>query len=160
MKMSDAHGRRVVSRQSAEEIGDLKHVVVDATSSRVTALHVTGRKKSGRVVDWDSVVGFGPDAIVVTGEDALRAPEGDHEQLAVAGKLDLIGRRVLSNAGDEIGMLTDVEFDEVSGSLQSLLVGESSHDASRLMAVGPYSLIVEVGEPDASAVSGVNVLVG
>ena len=43
------------------------------------------------------LVGFGPDGIVVTGEDALRAPADDHEKAVVGGDLDLDCRLVLGD---------------------------------------------------------------
>jgi len=45
-----ASGRRIVSRTSAEELGNLEHLVVDAKGLRVTAL-VVGK---GRRASWST----------------------------------------------------------------------------------------------------------
>ncbi len=142
MRLSEADGRRVLSRGSAEEVGELKHVVVDADARRITALHVAGRKKKAELVDWSEIVGFGADGIIVSDERALRAPGDELERAVTAGDLDLDGRLVLDDAGVSPGVLTDVVFDEATGELIAFVCDEQEIAASRLRAVGPYCVIV------------------
>ena len=118
-----------MSRGSAEQIGTLRHIVVDATARRIVALHVEGRKKRAQLVDWERIVGFGPDAIMVDSEEALRTPQDPHELQVASGKLDLSGRLVLSDRGNGLGSLSDVEFDESTGALEALVIGQERHDA-------------------------------
>jgi uncharacterized protein YrrD len=142
VRLSEADGRPVVSRASAETLGELKHVVVDVGAHRIVAVHVAGGRRHARLVDWSSIVGFGPDGIVVEDDDAARPPTDDREAAVAAGRLDLDGRLVLSDDGDALGAITDVEFDEESGALRSILAGDERLDAARLRAIGPYCLIV------------------
>ena len=69
-------GRKIVSRSSAEELGNLAHIVVDVKRRQVASL-VIGKGRKALVIDWDQVSGFGPDAIMVADEGALRPPSGD-----------------------------------------------------------------------------------
>lgn len=151
-RMTEADGRPVISRASAETVGELKHVVVDVPGRRVAALHVAGGRRNAKMVDWSSVVGFGPDGIIVADEGAARAPANEHEAEVASGKLDLEGRLVLSDGGDALGELTDIVFDEHSGRLQALATGDVEHDADRLQAIGPYCVIVRAapGDPETS----------
>jgi len=149
MRLSDADGRPVISRASAERLGDLKHVVVDVGAHRITALHVAGRKKKAQLVDWDAIVGFGPDGIVVDGDEAVRGPGDDRERAVASGDLDLDGRLVLDETGRAVGALDDVVFDESSGVITALVSGGGDVGADRLRAIGPYCVIVRV--EDASA---------
>jgi sporulation protein YlmC with PRC-barrel domain len=142
MRLSEAHGRQVLSRASAERVGRLEHVVVDVGARRITALHVGGRRKKARLVDWDRIVGFGPDGIVVEDERALRAPSGDVEAAVAGGRLDLDGRLVLDDLGNSPGALDDVVFDEASGAIDALVSGDQEIDAARLRAIGPYCVLV------------------
>lgn len=142
MRLSEADGRPVIGRDSAETLGTLQRVVVDVPGRRIIALHVAGRRRKALLIDWESIVGFGPDGIVVRGEDPTRPPADDRERAVVSGNLDLDGRLVLSEGGDSLGALGDVIFDEGSGELTSLVAGEREHDADRLRAVGPYCVIV------------------
>jgi hypothetical protein len=58
---------------------------VDAQQRRVAAV-VIGRGKKAQLVDWAQLSGFGPDAIMVVDEDALRPPADDRERAATEGK--------------------------------------------------------------------------
>ena len=146
IRLTEAAGRPVISRESAETLGTLRHVVVNVPTRRITALHVAGRRKKASLVDWSSIGGFGPDGIVVNGDDPTRPPADDRELAVTSGKLDLDGRLVLSDRGDSLGALADVLFDETSGELSALVTGEHEHDARRLRAVGPYCVIVAAEE--------------
>ena len=69
MRLSDADGRPVIGRESAETLGSLQHVVVNVPTRRITALHVAGRGRKARLIDWSAISGFGPDGIIVHGAD-------------------------------------------------------------------------------------------
>ena len=148
MRLSEADGRPVLSRESAERIGELRHVVVDAPGRRITALHVAGGRRKAMMVGWDDVVGFGPDGIVVSGDGALRPPGDDRERAVAGGHLDLDGRLVLDDRGDAQGALTDVVFDEGSGTIGAFVCGDREIPAERLRQIGPYCVLVRA-EPAA-----------
>ncbi len=76
-----AAGRKVVSRTSAEKLGELAHVVVDLNPARV-ALLVVGRRRKALVVTWANVTGFGPDAVMNADENDLRATVGKSDATA------------------------------------------------------------------------------
>lgn len=142
MRLSEADGRPVLSRESADRLGELMHVVVDSSTRRITALHVTGRRKKAMLVGWADVVGFGPDGIVVNGDGALRPPGDERERAVVGGDLDLDGRLVLDDHGDAQGALTDVLFDEASGEIGAFVCGDAEIAASRLRQIGPFCVLV------------------
>ena len=141
-RLSEVDGERVISRDSAEQVGTLRHVVIDVTARRIVALHVDGRKRKSQLVDWSAITGFGPDAIVVESEDALRPPAEGQELEVASGKLDLDGRLALSEGGDALGAVTDIEFDEASGAIERIVTDQASYDATRLRAIGPYCVIL------------------
>jgi len=144
----EAHGRKVVSRATAEALGELSHMVVDSSRRHVSAVVVSKGKKHAFVVDWEHISGFGPDAVMVESEDTLRPPADDHEQETVDGKLELVGKRVLSERGNEHGSITDVEFDPDSGDIGSLLVGEERITPTDLLGVGSYAAVLAGSHDD------------
>lgn len=148
IRLSEADGRPVLSRESAERLGELMHVVVDAPSRRITALHVAGRRRKAMMVGWADIAGFGPDGIVVDGDGSLRPPGDDRERSVAGGDLDLDGRLVLDDRGDSQGALTDVLFDEESGRIDAFVCGEREIPAERLRQIGPFCVIVRA-EPGA-----------
>jgi uncharacterized protein YrrD len=148
IRLSDADGRPVLSRESAERLGELMHVVVDVPVRRITALHVAGRRRKAMMVGWDDVTGFGPDGIVVNGDGVLRPPGDDRERAVAGGDLDLDGRLVLDDRGDSQGGLTDVLFDGGSGEIAAFVCGDREIPAGRLRQIGPFCVIVRA-EPGA-----------
>jgi len=146
IRLRDALGRPVMARDTAEALGPLHGVVVDAGERRVTAVQV-GKGHKGRLVDWSAITGMGPDAVVVDAEASLRAASGEREERFLKGDLPLLGHRVLNDAGDVLGALDDVELDETTGALVSLLAGGETIAASRLRSLGSYALVVAAESP-------------
>jgi uncharacterized protein YrrD len=144
----NAHGRKVVSRATAEVLGELSHMVVDTSRRHVAAVVVSKGKKHAFLVDWEHVSGFGPDAVMVESEETLRAPADDQEQAAADGKLELVGKRALSETGNEKGPITDVEFDPDSGDIGCVLVGEERIPATDLLGVGSYAAVLAASHDD------------
>jgi len=140
-RFTAAPGRRVVSRTSAEELGTLAHIVVDVERRQVASL-VVGKGRRSLLVDWKHVSGFGPDAVMVADDSALHPAGDDREHAAADGKLDLTGKRVLSDMGNALGTITDVVFDPETGGIESLVVGELEQPAASLLAVGSFAVIV------------------
>ena len=116
-------GRKVVSRASAQELGSVNHLLVD-DQQRQVALIVIGRGKKAQLVDWAQLSGFGPDAVMVADETSLRVPADERERAAAEGKLELVGKRSLSELGNELGLIDDVTFDAGSGALEDLVIGD------------------------------------
>ena len=63
-RFTAASGRKVISRTSAEELGSLAHIVIDVTRGQV-ALLVIGKGRKARILAWEDVNGFGPDAVMI-----------------------------------------------------------------------------------------------
>jgi sporulation protein YlmC with PRC-barrel domain len=138
----DSAGRKVVSRASAKELGAVGYLLVDAQQRQVAAV-IIGRGKKAQLVDWDRISGFGPDAVMVDDEDALRVPGDEREHAAAEGNLELVGKRALSERGNELGKLDDVTFDATTGALQDLLVGERRIPAGALLGAGSYAAVLD-----------------
>jgi sporulation protein YlmC with PRC-barrel domain len=142
-------GRKVVSRSSAKELGSVSHLLVDAGQRRVAAV-IIGRGKKAQLVDWAQLSGFGPDAVMVTDEGALRSPSDDREQAAAAGKLELLGKRTLSERGNELGELGDVTFDADTGVLEELLIGTRRVPARSMLGSGSYAVVLDESQEDST----------
>ena len=148
IRLSDLLGSRVVSRATAEPVGEVNDVVVDPRLRRILALQV-GKGRKARLADWGSLSGVGPDAVVVSSEEALRGGVDDREERTLKGDISLIGARVLTDRGDSLGAVVDLELDEATGNLGALQVESGPIDADRLLAVGSYAVVVRAdGTPD------------
>ena len=136
MHLSELKGRRVVSRASAETLGDVSDLWLTTGPATVSALHV-GKGRKAATVPWNQIVGIGPDAVVVTDDEAAAG---------TAEGASPVGRLVLSELGNAVGTVSDVEFDETSGTVISLATDSALIEGDRLLAAGPYALIVTARE--------------
>lgn len=139
-----AAGRKVVSTASANVLGTVSHLLVHAGQRRVIGL-VVGKGRKARLVDWAHLTGFGPDAVMVVDDAALREPGDDLERAAADGKLDLLGKRALSELGTEIGTVDDAVFDGASGAIDHLVVGGEAWAPQALLGSGSYAVVFAAG---------------
>jgi sporulation protein YlmC with PRC-barrel domain len=140
-RFTAASGRKVVSRASAEELGKLSHLVVDVERRQVASL-VVGKGRKALLVAWEHVSGFGPDAVMLSDEGALYEPRDDDERAAADGKLELVGKRVLSDMGNDLGPVSDVVFDPATGALETVVLGDHEEPAASLLGAGSFAVIV------------------
>ncbi len=54
----------------------------------------------------------------------------------------MLDKRVLSTVGDEMGVVTDVEFDGSTGAITYLMVDGAPVPAERLVGVGSWAVVV------------------
>src|SRR5680860_1282577 len=105
MRFSELDKHHVVDLGTATTVAQLADAAVDAASRRVTGF--TLRKTPGRQnwLAWDQLHALGPDAATIGGLDALSDAPTDAVLLREGG---VIGRRVLTDGGVELGALADV----------------------------------------------------
>jgi len=140
-RFSAVSGRNVVSRTTAEELGSVTHVAVDVKRRQVASL-VVGKGRKAAMIDYDQVSGFGPDAIMVADESALHEPRDDHEREVAKGTFELIGKRTLSDTGNDLGTVTDVVFDPDTGAIESILIGGRPAPPGSLLGAGSFAVVV------------------
>ena len=143
MRFSEATGRKLVSTTSAETVGKINGFVVDPQRRAVVAIECK-KTDSGDILLWSDIVGFGADAVTVKDAGAItEAPSGID---ALLGKdRHLLGKRILSSTGDELGKVDDVEFDPESGVVKALNFAEGQIAGARLIGVGSYAVVVTPG---------------
>ncbi len=146
MLLTNTLGENVVSKSTAETLGSVQGVIIDAGDRRVVAVQV-GKGRKARVVPWGSVSGVGSAAVVVDDEDALREP-ADGEDRYVGGSVKVIGALVLSDRGNGHGDIVDVEYDEETGSVISIRTGAATIAAERLLSIGSYAWVVAAGDDE------------
>lgn len=140
-----ASGRKVLSRASAQELGAVGHLLLDAERRQIVAV-ITGRGKKAQFIDWSHLSGFGPDAVMVSDEGALRPPSSDRERAAADGKLELLGKLALTEAGNELGTIDDVVFNPDSGEVETLRIDARDIPAGSLLGSGSYAVVLDASQ--------------
>jgi sporulation protein YlmC with PRC-barrel domain len=134
MLFSQVRGLPVVTLTDAEQVGTVRSLIVDAASGVVTRVLISGRRpRRETVLPWDALHAIGPDAVLVHPATAPAEP---------GTVQDLLGSRVLTEAGDERGRVQDVAFDPDTGRVETLLTAFGMLPADRLLGIGDYALVV------------------
>ncbi|MDI1289417.1 MAG: PRC-barrel domain-containing protein [bacterium] len=125
---------------TAEAIGHIDGFVVDPQTSTIVALAVK-KAAEGDTLEWSSINSFGVDAVTVS--DAGAVGNASSRVQALLGKdHGISAKRVLTTQGDEIGTVSDVEFDPASGRIDSLVLQGRDVDGERIVGIGSYAVVV------------------
>ena len=146
MLLTDTLGEHAVSKASAESLGAVDGVVIDAAGHRITAVQL-GKGRKARVVPWESISGIGSAALIVDDDESARAPD-EREQRFTGGDVGLIGSLVLSDRGNARGKVVDLEYEEDTGRLVSIRTESETVAADRLRAIGTYAWVVAAGDDE------------
>lgn len=141
---SHVDGRGVVASGTAESIGSVKGFVLDARGRQIESIHIDGHGKKSAVLAWTDVTAFGADAVMATSGAEPSVIDDDHQKAAVKGSVTMIGTRVLTVDGRQIGTVTDVEFDTTSGAVVRVTTDHGPIEPERLRSLGSYALVVDV----------------
>lgn len=146
MLLTTTLGENVVSKATADTLGAVTGVVVDAKVRTIAALQL-GKGRKAKVVGWSDVSGVGSAAVVVERDAALREPSDD-EHRYVRGDVAVIGGLVLSDRGNAHGNIVDVEYDEVSGALVSIRTASLTVPAVALRSIGAFAWVVAADDDE------------
>lgn len=112
VRAADLSGRPVVTL-AGEDVAQVRDIVYDPGSGELVAFTLAGRgllagpKKD--VLLWEHVHGLGPRAVMVADADAV-TPRASLDDQQVDDR-DVIGARVLTDDGRELGVVTDLIVD-------------------------------------------------
>jgi uncharacterized protein YrrD len=144
---TNARKRRVVASDTAESVGSVKGFILDPGGRRIEAIHIDGHGRHAAILDWSAVAAFGADVVMAHAGDNPSSVGSDHEKAAVKGAVTMLGTRVLTTGGAEVGTVADVEFDTDSGDVVRIFTDEGSIDAARLRSLGSYALVIDDPAP-------------
>jgi sporulation protein YlmC with PRC-barrel domain len=139
MLFSQILRHQVVSTGTQDIVGYVDGLLVDPSTGKVAALRI-GQGLHGDTVLWDDIEGFSPYAVAVGSAGAARPAEGRAAEL-LASDHQIMGKRLVTEAGEQIGRVTDVEFDLTTGSVTRLLTTDGPIRADYLPAAGAYAAV-------------------
>lgn len=142
MLFSQARKHEVVNTATATRVARVEGFVVRPGPARVALLRLGKVSGAGTLLAWDDLQGFGPDAVTVADDAALRPPRDALEQRAEDKELEVVGKRVLTERGTDLGTVTDVDFDPVTGAVTTLLTTAEAIAGERLIGLGSYAVVI------------------
>jgi len=143
MLFSEASGRKVVSTATAETVGQIAEFVIDPQSHTVIALTLK-KADRGDTVLWGNLTAFGADAVTVS--DVEMISEANDAVADLSGKAQrVLGKRVLTTGGEDLGQVADVDFDPDTGVITALTLPSGPIAGERLIGIGSYAAVVRAG---------------
>ncbi len=157
---------------AGDDVAQVKDIVFSADGGAVSGFTLAGRGLLAgplkQALPWANVIGLGPDAVIIAGDDALEAVD---TVLAAAASTNagsgsggnVLGDRVLTDTGTDLGKVADVviEYDNASGGPCDV-VGyeiEASEALRASHSKGSKNTRLLIPLPDTLAVSGEHVMV-
>ena len=157
IKGKDVVGLRVLSVNDGKQIETVGDIIYDPSEQRVRALLVAsgGIFSKPKAIAIQDVLSIGRDAVMVQDQDAVvsldELPKRVHE--IADSKDNLAKTRVVTQEGTELGQVSDIIFNSVTGSVEQL---EVSQGGIKNLSSGKKSIrpedIITVGS-DATIVS-------
>jgi uncharacterized protein YrrD len=146
-------GRTVLSRSTANKIGQTHDLIVDPTKGELTGLSVQLPDESLRLVDCKEIYSFGPDAVMINSDESAVPVQDSPLKASPLAKNNLVGVKVITEGGKLLGQVAHVYIHlaetslfvyEVRSSLLDKLLGHTlyfpaswgcalSEDATRLV---------------------------
>jgi uncharacterized protein YrrD len=117
----DAGGLPVITRDTGKNVGKVEDLVLDLQGSRVLGILVdeAGWFKEAKVVAWPSFRAVGLDAVIIDEEaSAKKASEIPEMSEVLDGGTVLVGVRVETTDGRELGKIEDFFFDPETGAVK------------------------------------------
>ena len=101
-------GKSVISRATGNKLGRVHDLIVDPVGGVVLGLSAETAEGGGHVIDSREVYSFGPDAVMVNGDESLSSVGGSPLADAPLAKKGLMGAAVITEGGKLLGHVADV----------------------------------------------------
>jgi uncharacterized protein YrrD len=146
-------GRTVLSRSTANKIGQIHDLIVDPVKGELAGLSVQMPDESLRLIAYREIYSFGPDAVMINSDESAIPVQDSLLRASPLAKHNLIGVKVITEGGKLLGQVAHVYIHlaetslfvyEVRSSLLDKLLGHTlyfpaswgcalSEDATRLV---------------------------
>lgn len=125
-RYSEVLNMPVVSVKNGRNIGTTKDVILDMDSKEVVGLLLEHQRLSFgmQVILFENVETISDDAVVAESRDNVKIMSKEAYEKAFTRNDSLIGRRVFSRSGRELGIIRDFIFNCRSGRIEELDISE------------------------------------
>jgi len=101
-------GRAVVSRATANKLGQTRDLIVDAAKGELAGLVVQMPDESLRCVEYGEIFGFGPDAVMINSDESATPAQDSTLKALPLAKHNLVGANVVTESGKLLGQIANV----------------------------------------------------
>jgi uncharacterized protein YrrD len=140
----------VVARDNGRKIGQVEDFIIDRNGTRVLGILVDekGVFSSARVVAWPGILVLGLDVVIIDSETSVvKASEVPEIAEVLERGFVLVGNRVETTAGRELGEIENFYFNPTTGAVEGFeLSGGRNAQAPSGQAFLPASPSFEAGK--------------
>ncbi len=140
----------VLDKTNGKKIASVKDIIYSKTKFRIIAFLVSekGIFTSPKIIKFKEIDSFGEDVVMVNGKTVIEDAEVIPEITSLLKeKRKIIGEGVLSEDGEDIGIIRDTVFDEESGKVLGFIITNGVFDDMREgRFVLPYIKGIKFGE--------------
>jgi uncharacterized protein YrrD len=114
-------GKSIITRDSGEIIDRVEDVLFDSQNNKILGFLVDegGMLKSARVLPYENILIIGADGITIHDRSAIVDAKSVKEiQEFIPSNNILLGTKVMTEDGKNLGKITDVYFDEIMGTVE------------------------------------------
>ena len=147
IRLSQLIGQRVIAESDGSQLGSIRRLLLDPASGSIAVAQLEVPAGGNAMLEWSAVRRIGDDAVLVAAPDVTRAPDGERELQLISGDLELLGKSVLTDEGNALGELADVDLNEASGRVTQIHLADESLFVGRFVALGPDAIIVASSPP-------------
>jgi uncharacterized protein YrrD len=153
-------GMIVLARETANKLGQINDLIVDLAKGELRGLSVQMPDQSLRLIDYQEIYSFGPDAVMVNSDSSAVPVGASALKAAPLAKHTLMGANVVTEGGKLLGHIANIYihlaqesllFYEVRSSLLDKLLGHTlyfpapwaialSEDGTRLVVADDTAL--------------------
>jgi uncharacterized protein YrrD len=163
MNSQNIRGLKVISIADGTQVGTIDQVYLDLAAKQVVGFSITqGRGPFGGALDnaptvaASAVHSLGPDALTLDDVAAAHAAWVDGAYGSIETLHDVVGRKVVTEGGTDVGQVTAVEFDEQTFAITEVEVSPGLFQTKthipldQLVRFGPDVLVVAEANAAAS----------
>jgi len=125
-RYSDVKGLPVIGADNGRRLGIVKDIIFCPDSGEVRAflLEREGWRTKKRVVLLRDVLNIGRDAVVVGNSACVTEQKKAEDEGKLGQKGNIMGLRVYSKAGEDLGIIEDILFDGSSGHIEGVEISD------------------------------------
>jgi len=154
-KLSEVVGLPVICSDNGKKAGNVEDIIFCPEERKVKAfvLEQKGYELIKKVILMKDVISLGSDAVLIKDASCIRTLKRLEKSGELEGKGEIKGLRIISKAGNDLGIVKDILFDSSSGIVEGVEVSDGLiQDIMEGRKIIPLFGKVEFGEE--------NILVG
>ncbi|HOX41191.1 MAG TPA: PRC-barrel domain-containing protein [bacterium] len=148
-KASDLKGKPVIAHDEGKIVEDIDDIIYNPLSGKILGFLVRheGLIAKARVIPMRKIKAIGPDAVTIENvSDVIFVEEDDAIKDLLSNRIDIKGRKIMTEGGENLGKVVDIIFDEKSGKIDKYEVsGGLFADAYTGRSYLPPMHIITVG---------------